>query len=108
MQFVIQSIDSAFRSATESVYEEFFKDKDIIGKAFDTDDEMQEAIFKFEQDYSIDIESFSFVEETTEEEDEEEWNDTLSSALDEARETGRPFDHIMGEILGGAREEYCY
>ena len=109
MQFEITSIDSAFRSATESVdVTEFFSDKDIIGKVFDTEDQMQEAVFKLEQDYQIDIESFSYLEHTSEEEDEAAWNETLTSAMEEAEESGRPFDHIMSEILGGARSEYCY
>ncbi len=34
---------------------------------------------------------------------EEEWNETILAAMDESDSTGQPFDHIMGEILGGIR-----
>ena len=102
MHYEITSIDSAYRSYDDVVdVKEFFKDKDCIGKTFDTDDAMQEFILALEQEYAIDIESFSYMEHKTEEEEEEEWNYMLSSAMDEAEASGRPFDHIMGERLAG-------
>ena len=102
MHYEITSIDSVYRSYDESVdVQEFFKDKDCIGKTFDTDDAMQEYIFALEQEYAIDIESFSYMEHKTEEEEEEEWNSLIASAWDEAEDTGRSFDHIMGEHLAG-------
>ena len=102
MQFEITSINSAYRSYDEDIdVSEFFKDKEIIGKVFDNEDEMQEAILKLAQEYQIDIESFSFDEHTTEEDDEAAWDETVSAAYEEAESSGRSFDHIMGEILAG-------
>lgn len=109
MQLEVTSIDSAFYSYDREVdTAEFFKDKNIIGRMFDTEDEMHTAITKLEQEYALDIESFSFMEHTTEEEDQAEWDATVSAAYDEAESTGQSVDHIMGEILGGVRAEYCY
>ena len=102
MHYEITSIDSVYNAADESVdVQEFFKDKDCIGKTFATDDAMEKYIGSLEQEYAIDIESFSFMEHKTEEEEEEEWNYMLSSAMDEAEASGRSFDHIMGERLAG-------
>lgn len=75
---------------------------DLIGKTFDSYEEMEQFGEDYKVSHSINL-LFSFIEHLTEEEEEEEWNDTLNAAYDESERTGQPFDHIMGEILGGVR-----
>ena len=52
------------------------------------------------------IESIEFNHEQSEEEAEEEHEAMLEAAMRESEESGIPFDHIMGEILGGMRDNY--
>lgn len=79
-------------------YEEILK-----GKTFDDTDSMDAFINDLEEKNNILFDSFSFTEVTTDEEDDEAWDNTIRAALAESEETGQPFDHIMGEILGGVR-----
>ncbi len=78
----------------------------LKGKTFETEEDKDAFIEKLEAEHNVVIDSFTFREVTTEEEDDEAWDDMLLSALAESEETGQPFDHIMGEILGGVRSGY--
>ena len=61
MHYELVSIDSVFNASDESVdVQEFFKDKECIGKTFDTEDAIDQFIETLEQQYAIDIESFTF------------------------------------------------
>ena len=75
----------------------------LKGKTFDDIEEMDQWIDLIAEKHGICFDSFSFRENKTEEEEEEEWSDTLLAAMEESEATGQPFDHIMGEILGGVR-----
>jgi len=102
MQIEVTAINSVYSADNADIdIQQFFKDKQIIGRFFESDDELDEAIDKLERDHNITIESFSMVEHKTEEEHQEEWDDMLSSAMDESEDSGRSFDHIMGERLAG-------
>ena len=79
-------------------YEEILK-----GKTFDDTDSMDQFINDLEAKNNILFDSFEFTEMTSDEEDEEDWDNTIASALAESEATGQPFDHIMGEVLGGVR-----
>lgn len=84
------------------VNEEFFSDQ-LKDKTFDSQDDLDKFIEKIEAEYDVVFDTLCYQEVTTEEEDEEEWNNTISAAMAESEATGQPFDHIMGEILGGVR-----
>ena len=75
----------------------------IKGKTFEDTDAMDKFMDDFASTNNILWDSYSFREVTTDEEDEEEWNETISAAMAESERTGQPFDHIMGEVLGGVR-----
>ena len=90
------TIKNATNADTNSVIEEF------IGMTFDSYDDMEEFETNFEKIYG-DTVLFTFSEDLTQEEEDEEWDNTIASALAESEATGQPFDHIMGEVLGGVR-----
>ena len=102
MQFEITSINSAYYINQEDVdVSQFVKDNDVIGRVFDSEEAMDAFIYQLEDDHEMKIESFTIVEHMTEEEHEEEWNSLIASAWDESEDSGRSFDHIMGEHLAG-------
>ena len=107
MQIEILSPVTIFRGLNELTEDTFLKDKEFIGKTFDSEDELQMFVTSFENKHNCEIESLTFTEHHTDEEEEEEWSDTLTSAMRESEETGVPLDHIMGEILGGIRMYDC-
>ena len=82
--------------------ETFLPIEEFIGMTFDSYEEMDEFQDNFEKIYGDSV-AFTYTEHLTDEEEDEEWDRTLISAFEESEETGQPFDHIMGEILGGVR-----
>lgn len=86
----------------QEIDQKFFSDL-IQGEAFDTEDELEEYITSVQNKYNVVFDSYCFTEAEDEVDVDAEWDDTIRSALAESEETGQPFDHIMGEILGGVR-----
>ena len=39
---------------------------------------------------------------------DDEWGSTILAAMEESEQTGIPFDHIMGKILGGIHDDFNY
>ena len=63
-----------------------------------THDELQAFYFELKEellhgDYELPVEE--------DEEEEDEWDITLSAAMKQSEETGESFHHIMGRLLGG-------
>ena len=97
--YVLSATDESDEKDYGAEYESMLK-----GKTFDDYEEMEQWIDLIAEKYGICFESFSFRENKTEEEEQEEWDNTLLAAMEESEATGQPFDHIMGEILGGVRD----
>ena len=73
----------------------------VEGKVFHSYDEMEEWDRQFSKENDNSYMEFNFFERLTEEEEEEEWNDTIRSAMSKSEATGIPFDHLMGMELAG-------
>ena len=89
-------INNAVNADTNHVIEQF------IGMKFDSLEDMDSFQDNLEKIYGDNV-VFTYIEHLTEEEEEEEWDNTIASALAESEATGQSFDHIMGEVLGGVR-----
>ena len=68
----------------------------LVGKVFDSYDTFESTIDELEASTGLCIEP-TYCEELSDEEEEEEWNAQIAYAMN----SDRPFDHVMGEILGG-------
>ena len=99
MHYKINQVDIELMADEDAT--EFLADKDLIGKPFKDEDEMNEYVGFFERQYNVNIDSLMYEICTTELEDKEEWDWMIADAMEEAEATGRSFDHIMGEHLAG-------
>ena len=68
----------------------------LVGKVFDSYDVFESTIDGLSEATGLYIEP-TFSEELSEEEEQEEWDSMIRTAMN----SDRPFDHVMGEFLGG-------
>ena len=103
MTFTITSIEAADNTA-ENI--KALAALNIVGTVLETDDDIHKLVLSTESKSGIEIESIEFSHEQSEEEAEEEHEEMLVAAMRESDVTGIPLDHIMGEYLGGMRDNY--
>ena len=106
MTYTITAIEAADNTA-ENI--KALASLNIVGTVLESDEDIHKLVLSTESKSGIEIESIEFNHEQSEEEAEEEHEAMIDAAMRESEESGIPFDHIMGEILGGMRDaEYCY